>query len=203
VAAVWIALAVSVMAGAAHTREAAAQERRELPPIDALVPNFYYDDVDAAKRWYVDKLGFRMMIDLGWVAIVELQPGMQIALVDGERGTLHAVQDKGALLVIETAALEAWYTHVSAIDGIEWYLYPDDPRRTRLPNGLMEHPEIHLSLIHISEPTRRVPHRRPGRLHHRVLPLEAGVQAAVAGTRDLRRRGCRLSEVAADWRWRP
>lgn len=125
---------------------AAAQQpnaQQQLPPIDALVPNFYYDDVEAAKRWWVDRLGFRMMIDLGWVAIVELQPGMQIALVDGERGTLRAVEDKGALLVIETEAIEQWLEHVAAIDGIEWYEYPDDPRRTRLPNGLMEHPEIH------------------------------------------------------------
>ena len=140
---VWMASAVFLASGAGHAREAAAQERRELPPINALVPNFYYDDVEAAKRWYVDKLGFRMMIDLGWVAIVELQPGMQVALVDGERGTLSAVEDKGALLVIETDALEAWHEHVSAIEGIDWYAYPDDPRRTRLPGGIMEHPEIH------------------------------------------------------------
>jgi hypothetical protein len=121
----------------------ATAQQRDLPPIDALTPNFYYDDVEAAKRWWVDRLGFRMMIDLGWVAIVELQPGMQIALVDGERGTLRAVEEKGALLVIETEALEAWYEHVAAIDDIDWYEYPSNPRRTRLPNGLMEHPEIH------------------------------------------------------------
>lgn len=119
-----------------------AQER-PLPPIDALTPNFYYDDVEAAKRWWVDVLGFRMMIDLGWVAIVELQPGMQMALVDGERGTLRAVDDKGALLVIETDALEEWHAHVTSLKGIEWYDYPDDPRRSPLPSGIMEHPEIY------------------------------------------------------------
>ena len=121
----------------------AIAQTRQLPPVNALVPNFYYDDVDAAKDWYADKLGLRTMIDLGWVAIVEIQPGMQIALVDGERGTLEAVEDKGALLVIETDALEEWHAHVSAVEGIEWYQYDDDPRRTRLPSGIMEHPEIH------------------------------------------------------------
>lgn len=121
----------------------AIAQTRQLPPVNALVPNFYYDDVDAAKEWYVDKLGLRMMIDLGWVAIVEIQPGMQIAVVDGKRGTLDAVEDKGALLVIETDALEDWHAHLSAVEGIEWYQYDDDPRRTRLPNGIMEHPEIH------------------------------------------------------------
>ena len=121
---------------------AAPAASRTLPQVNALVPNFYYDDVEAAKDWYTNKLGFRTVVDLGWVAIVEVAPGMQIALVDGERGTLNAVEEKGALLVIETDALEQWYEHVSSIEGIEWYQYDHDTTRSRIKHGLMEHREI-------------------------------------------------------------
>ncbi len=114
----------------------------DLPSVNALIPNFYYEDLDAAREWYVDKVGFRPLVDLGWVVIVEIGPGMQLALVDGERGSLEPVDEKGALLVIETDELEAWYQHMSGIDGIEWFQYEHDADRYRLKHGIMEHREI-------------------------------------------------------------
>lgn len=76
------------------------------------------------------------------MVIVEIGPGMQLALVDGEHGSLDPVDEKGALLVIETEELEAWYRHMSAIDGIEWFQYDTDGDRYRLKHGIMEHREI-------------------------------------------------------------
>jgi len=121
---------------------AAADNESDLPSVSALVPNFYYADLDAARDWYVDKVGFHPLVDLGWVVIVEIGPGMQLALVDGERGSLQPVAEKGALLVIETEELEAWYQRLSGIDGIEWFQYQTDTKRYRLKHGIMEHREI-------------------------------------------------------------
>jgi len=116
---------------------------RQLPPVNALVPNFYYADLEAARAWYVDKLGFPVVIDIGWVVIVEIAPGRQLALVDGEKGTLSPTEEKGALLVIETDALEEWYEHVSRVEGVEWYQYGLDFREgVTLRHGIMDHREI-------------------------------------------------------------
>lgn len=71
----------------------------------------------------MEKLGFRSIFDAGWVVIVEIEPGMQIALVDGVRGTLNPTEETGALLVIDTDALEEWYEYVSGINGLHWYQY--------------------------------------------------------------------------------
>ena len=125
---------------------ASAQEASsggQLPPVNALVPNFYYDDLAAAREWYVERLGFPVVIDIGWVVIVEIAPGRQLALVDGEKGTLSPSEEKDALLVIETDALEEWYDYVSAIEGIEWYQYGLDFREgVMLKHGIMDHEQI-------------------------------------------------------------
>jgi catechol 2,3-dioxygenase-like lactoylglutathione lyase family enzyme len=137
-------LLAAVAAGPTFGQERGAAENQdsELPSVTALVPNFYYHDLATAREWYVDKLGFTPIYEGGWVVIVEVAPGMQIALVDGERGTLKPVEDKGALLVIETDELEEWYRYVSRLEGIEWYQYGNESGRYRLKHGIMEHEEI-------------------------------------------------------------
>jgi len=85
-------------ANAASTK----QTVRKPPPVTALVANFYYQDLPAARKWYVDEMGFPVIYNDGWVVIVELGPGMQIALVDGAKGALKAIKDKGAMLAVET-----------------------------------------------------------------------------------------------------
>ena len=116
----------------------AKQPVRTPPPVKALVANFYYDNLPAAKKWYVDEMGFPAIYDDGWVVIVEVGKGMQIALVDASRGALKAVKDKGAMLAIETGALEQWLDYVREIDGIEWYPYNgEDPRHFK--HGIRTH----------------------------------------------------------------
>lgn len=92
----------------------------QLPPVNAIVANFYYDDLQAARNWYVGKIGFKPLYDDGWVVIIGISKGMQLALVDGHKGLMHAVKDKGTMLSIETDALEAWYSRIAAVEGIHW-----------------------------------------------------------------------------------
>lgn len=83
-----------------------ADEGRALPAVTAIAPNFYYHDLEAARGWYVDKLGFKPVFLSDWLVMVEVAPGMEIALVDGDQGSLKPVEDKGAMLTIETEELE-------------------------------------------------------------------------------------------------
>ena len=116
----------------------ARQPVRTPPPVNAVVTNFYYNNLPAAKEWYVDEMGFPVIYDDGWVVIVEVGKGMQIALVDASRGALKAVKNKGAMLAIETGALEQWHDYVSKIGGIEWYPYNgEDPRHFK--HGIRTH----------------------------------------------------------------
>jgi catechol 2,3-dioxygenase-like lactoylglutathione lyase family enzyme len=120
-----------------------AKEEQRLPPVTAIAPNFYYHDLQKAKEWYVDKLGFRPVFVDDWLVMVEVAPGMEVALVDGVSGSLKPVEEKGAMLTVETEALEEWFQHVSRIEGIEWFQYTGDDAATDQPaRAIREHETI-------------------------------------------------------------
>ena len=112
--------AALVMLLVAPVAARAAPAAADLPAVNAIVPNFYYKDLAAARAWYIDKIGFKSLYDDGWVVIVAIGNGMQLALVDGNKGLMRAVDEKGTMLSIETDALEAWHKRIGAIDGIRW-----------------------------------------------------------------------------------
>jgi imidazolonepropionase-like amidohydrolase len=116
---------------------------RQLPPVTAVAPNFYYDDLQEAKEWYVDKVGFRPLFVADWLVMVEVAPGMEIALVDGDQGSLKPVEDKGAMLTIETEQLEQWFKHVSSLEGIRWFEYnAGDATGSQPARGIRDHEMI-------------------------------------------------------------
>lgn len=89
------------------------------PSIAGGVPFFYYDDFQAAVDWYRNVLGLEPLTEEDWVAIFELTAGSYIGLVNATGGTLKPTADKGALLSIDTAELEAWWDKVSTAEGVE------------------------------------------------------------------------------------
>ena len=93
-----------------------------LPATSGMLTFFYYDDHDAAIDFYSNTLGFEIIIDEGWLVVVEAAPGSRIAITNATDGFLRPVKDKGAVIAIETEALEAWYDRLKGKDGIE-FLY--------------------------------------------------------------------------------
>jgi len=88
------------------------------PSIAAGVPFFYYNDLNAAANWYENKLGLKKVTEEEWVVIFELTDTAYIGLVNASGGSLKPTADKGVLLSIETAELEAWYEKLKDIEGI-------------------------------------------------------------------------------------
>lgn len=117
-----IAVFASSTSQAQAPTETAASAAVGAPPlsVNAIVPNFYYTDLAAARAWYVNELGLKPIYDDGWVVILEFGPGMQLALVDGERGFLKPVQDKGTMLSIETDDIDGWYARAQRAKGARW-----------------------------------------------------------------------------------
>lgn len=88
------------------------------PSIAGGVPFFYYNDLPAAVDWYKNKLGLKPVTEEDWVVIFELTPTSFIGLVNATGGSLKPAADKGALLSIETAELEAWWDKLKDVEGI-------------------------------------------------------------------------------------
>lgn len=88
------------------------------PSIAGGVPFFYYHDLNAAANWYENKLGLKRVTDEEWVVIFELTDTSYLGLVNASGGSLIPTENKGALLSIETAELEAWYEKLKDVEGI-------------------------------------------------------------------------------------
>ncbi len=88
------------------------------PSIAAGVPFFYYSDLDEAADWYEKKLGLTKVTGEDWVVIFELTDTSYLGLVNATGGSLQPTENKGALLSIETAELEAWYEKLKDVHGI-------------------------------------------------------------------------------------
>ncbi|MEZ5497932.1 MAG: VOC family protein [Steroidobacteraceae bacterium] len=81
------------------------------PRISRIIPFYYYESLDAAVEWYCEVIGLRKAWDGDWVVLLETTPGNCIGLVDSQHGAERAIGGvhKGALLAIETPALEQWH----------------------------------------------------------------------------------------------
>lgn len=99
---------------------AAEKSADATPATTGMMTFFYYDNHAEAVEFYTNKLGFKVILDDGWIVIVEIAPGSRVALADPSEGFLKPVKDKGALIAIETEELEAWYEKLQKIEGIEF-----------------------------------------------------------------------------------
>jgi uncharacterized glyoxalase superfamily protein PhnB len=109
----WLSLAliVTVPMQTAHSAENVAATH---PGTTGMMTFLYYENHAEAVDFYTNKLGFEVIVDDGWIVIVETAPGSRIALADSEKGFLKSVEEKGALIAIETEDLEAWYEKLKA-----------------------------------------------------------------------------------------
>ena len=103
-----------------HNCFAADKSTDVIPGTTGMMTFFYYENHAEAVDFYTKKLGFKVILNDGWIVIVEVAPGSRIALADPSEGFLKPVKDKGALIAIETEDLEVWYEKLEKVEGIEF-----------------------------------------------------------------------------------
>ena len=86
------------------------------PRVGGVMTVFYYEDLAPAVAFY-ERLGFAKAVDLGWVAIFRISGASMLTLVDATGGSQTPIRgsNKGAILSIETDALEAWRERLARI----------------------------------------------------------------------------------------
>jgi len=96
----------SAAAGSAETR----------PDIVATNAFYYYEDVDAAWRFYADTLGFETVVDYGFAKIVRIAEASYLTLVEASEGMHAADEPKTVTLYLVTDELSRWYSHLVSRD---------------------------------------------------------------------------------------
>lgn len=77
---------------------------------------FYYEDVEAATKFYREIMGFRLAADYGFAKIMQVAPKSFITLVDHTKGMHSADEPKTTAIAIVTDQLDEWWEYVQTQD---------------------------------------------------------------------------------------
>ena len=95
-----------------------ADDRPELPAIQATNAFFYYDDVGLAWDFYTRILGLPTAADYGFAKILRVSRGSYLTLVDADRGMHTTAEPKSVTLALVTEEVEGWWEYLQR-EGIE------------------------------------------------------------------------------------
>lgn len=79
------------------------------PGINETVTFFYYEDLEAALRFYEDVLELPVTMNEDWVKILRVTATSSVGLVLDGHGFHDVAADKPAMLSIVTEDVDAWY----------------------------------------------------------------------------------------------
>jgi len=88
----------------------------DTPDIVATNAFYYYDDVDAAWRFYRDTLGLETVVDYGFAKIVRLAEASYLTVVQADEGMHSADEPKIVTLHLVTDQLNRWHDYLAQQD---------------------------------------------------------------------------------------
>ena len=76
----------------------------------------YYEDVEAAKTFYKEVMGFHVAADYGFAKIMQVAPKSFITLVDHTEGMHSADEPKTTAIALVTDQLDEWWDYIQTQD---------------------------------------------------------------------------------------
>lgn len=89
-------------------------EEHPFPGIDGTITFFYYEDLEAAERFYKDLLQLPITMNEDWIRIFKITSSSSVGLVKHGRGFHEVSDDKPAMLSMVTNDVDAWYARLQA-----------------------------------------------------------------------------------------
>lgn len=80
--------------------------------ITGQVTFLYYDDMDAAAKFYGETLGLKKTFDQGWVKFFQITEDSFVGLVNSEKGFHKPSADKPVMLSIITEDVIGWHAYI-------------------------------------------------------------------------------------------
>ena len=77
---------------------------------------FYYEDVEAATKFYKEVMGFHVAADYGFAKIMQVAPKSFITLVDHTKGMHSADEPKTTAIALVTDQLDEWWDYIQTQD---------------------------------------------------------------------------------------
>ena len=89
------------------------------PTLDEQITMLYYEDLDAATRFYGEILKLEKTFDLEWIRFYKTGPASSVGIVREGEGAWHEAQPRNAVMLsLVTPDVDAWYEQVRDKEGI-------------------------------------------------------------------------------------
>lgn len=83
------------------------------PPLDEQITMLYYEDLDAATRFYGETLGLEKTFDWDWIRFYRTGPSSSVGIVREGGGAWHEAQPVNAVMLsLVTSDVDAWYARI-------------------------------------------------------------------------------------------
>jgi lactoylglutathione lyase len=79
------------------------------PAVEGSITFFYYDDLDAASKFYGETMGFEKVLDVEFAQLYKVYDSVHVGLVDGSRGSMKPAEHKSVMLSLFVEDVEEWY----------------------------------------------------------------------------------------------
>ena len=116
---VGLLLSLTIPTGTIAGETTMNQSAVEIPmpsSITGQVTFLYYEDMDAAAKFYGETLGFKETFDQGWVKFFQIADNAFVGLVDSEKGFHKASDNKPVMLSIITKDVVKWHAYIQTTD---------------------------------------------------------------------------------------
>jgi predicted enzyme related to lactoylglutathione lyase len=110
------------------------------PGTSGLITFLYYENLEAAAKFYGDVMGFELTTDQKWSKIFRVADNAYVGCVDGSVGYHKPNPVKPVMLTVVVDDPDAWYEHFKA-HGVETLNEPHDDKELNLRIFLLEDPE--------------------------------------------------------------
>ena len=112
----------------------------DVSEIEGQITFTYYNDLEAAARFYGEVMGFEPVIDVEFAKVYRVYGSTHVGIVDGNLGSIKASNDKPIMISFIVDDIESWHSYLKE-KGVDVFQPPKEAAYLKMKTMLFRDPE--------------------------------------------------------------
>ncbi len=112
----------------------------DVSEIEGQIIFTYYNDLEAAARFYRDLMGFEPDIDVEFAKVYKVYGSTHVGIVDGNLGSIKATEDKPVMISFIVGDIESWHEYLKE-KGVDVFQPPKEAAYLKMKTMLFRDTE--------------------------------------------------------------